>query len=307
MRRPTQEAPFVKRRRERLNSSNARETIEKSMMHIFVDWLNDWHVTRLFQAAGSFLLILTLVGFYFDYQGRQQSRIVDAWQLITTKAPGNSGKKEALEYLNSIRQPLTGIDLSTNKKNWESGVYLMWANLPRVFFSQAKLDNANLSFANLERALLSSANLNEANLTGTNLTSANLKRANLINANLLNAQLKNADLSNANLLGAMLSNADLKNADLKNANLEGANLLVASLTNANLTNSNLTSTNLLDTDLTNANLRNANLTNVDLTIVDLTGAKGLTCEQLIKANNWQLAYRDKQLSCGADIPIKPEN
>jgi uncharacterized protein YjbI with pentapeptide repeats len=280
MRRPIQESPFVKRRREQLNAPKPQEPIKKGRIHRVVDWIDNWHVTRLFQAIGSFLLVLTIVGFYFDYEDRKQGRIVDAWQLITTKAPGNSGKKEALEYLNSIRQPLTGIDLSTNKENGESGVYLERANLSRAFFGQAKLDNANLSFTNLERALLNSANLNEANLMGTNLTSANLIRANLINANLLNAQLNNVDLANANL--------------------EGAYLLSANLTNANLISANLMNADLLDADLTDADLTDADLTNADL-----TGTIGLTCKQLTQAKNWQLSYRDEELACGADTTIKP--
>ncbi|MCP5036747.1 MAG: ABC transporter permease, partial [Rhodobacteraceae bacterium] len=43
---------------------------------------------------------------------READAITRAWTLITTPAPGNSGKGSALEYLNGLGIPLTGIDLS---------------------------------------------------------------------------------------------------------------------------------------------------------------------------------------------------
>ena len=109
-----------------------------------------------------------------DLEDRQTRRIAQAWQLITQYAPGNSGKIQALEYLNSAdchspRYPtkwelwkscgvmalfvspqqaesLNGIDLS--EKTHSSSVYLLDVDL-----SGADHVGANLSGVNLDRAL----------------------------------------------------------------------------------------------------------------------------------------------------------
>ena len=78
------------------------------------------------------------------------------------------------------------------------------------------------------------------------------------------------DLSNASLRGLDLVNADLSRADLRRADLRGTNLSRAVLVGANL-----------------------------------TGAKFFNCPQLIAARNWQSAFRDSDLACGAPIPPNP--
>jgi len=45
-------------------------------------------------------IMLALIAFALDYTDRVEERTVRAWQLLTTLAPGNSGKGPALEYLN---------------------------------------------------------------------------------------------------------------------------------------------------------------------------------------------------------------
>ncbi|WP_063333439.1 pentapeptide repeat-containing protein [Marinomonas sp. TW1] len=241
MRQHTSESPFLKRRRKQFYPLKKKEVNSRGWLHRFADWLNDLHVVRIFQAASSFLLILTLIGFWLDYQGRQQSRIVSAWQLITKKSPGNSGKIEALEYLNSIDQVLMGIDLSSDNEDDSSGTYLSEINLSKAILSKSKLMGANLYKANFHRA-----------------------------------SLLRADLRKAFLYDADLSLADLSRADLSRAIL---------------TSSNLSGTVINDADLNQANL------------IDVTN---LTCSQLTKAKNWQFAYREKKLACGADIPIEPK-
>ena len=84
-----------------------------------------------------------------------------------------------------------------------------------------------------------------------------------------------------------LTHVYLPNVDLISADLTGANLYKANLIRANLTKVDLKETDLKETDLTGA---------------DLTGSKNLTYDQLTKAENWQKAYRDSELPCGADIP-----
>lgn len=78
----------------------------------------------------------------------------------------------------------------------------------------------------------------------------------------------------------------------------------ANLTGANFKGTNLMATNLMGTILQWANFKDADLTGANLKGADLTDIKNLTCEQLKGAFNWLLAFRDKSLACGGDIPVK---
>ena len=95
------------------------------------------------------------------------------------------------------------------------------------------------------------------------------------------------DLSGAGLRGLDLSGFDLSRADLRSADLRG--------------------TNFCDADLSDAHLEGANffkavLDGANLTGAFLDGVQFLNCAQLIVARNWQLAFRDETLGCGAPIP-----
>lgn len=187
-------------------------------------------------------LLMTVVQFWVDYQDRVSERVVRAWSLVTTPAPGNSGKREALEYLNredgwlcvewlwdgcaivlKRRSELVGIDLSASRLG-ESGAYLSNVNLREAILFRANLVKADLAGANLSMALLVKANLSEAFLSKTNLSRALLIGAWLPEAHLSEADLSGADLSGAKLSGADLPGADLSRADLFRADLSGADL-----------------------------------------------------------------------------------
>ena len=95
------------------------------------------------------------------------------------------------------------------------------------------------------------------------------------------------DLSGAALRGLDLEGADLSGADLKDTDLRGVNLSGANLKGAHLEGSNLFKV-LID--------------GADLKEADLRGVQFLQCPQLVTACNWQSAYRDQDLACGAAIP-----
>ncbi len=97
------------------------------------------------------------------------------------------------------------------------------------------------------------------------------------------------DLSGGALRGLDLEGTDLSGADLRHADLRGANLSGANLTGAHLEG---------------ANLFKASIDGADLNQADLRGVRFLQCPQLISAHNWQSAYRDEDLACGAAIPSR---
>jgi uncharacterized protein YjbI with pentapeptide repeats len=95
------------------------------------------------------------------------------------------------------------------------------------------------------------------------------------------------DLSRAGLRGLDLSRFDLSLADLRGADLRGTNCAGANLAGAHLEA---------------ANMFKAVLDDVDLTGAFLYGAQFLNCAQLVVTRNWQSAFRDDDLACGAPIP-----
>src|SRR5712692_8144231 len=94
-------------------------------------------------------------------------------------------------------------------------------------------------------------------------------------------------LSRTGLRGLDLSGFDLSRADLRGADLRG--------------------TKFTDADLSGAHLEGANffkavLDGADLAGAFLHGAQFLNCAQLVVSRNWQSAFRDESLNCGAPIP-----
>src|ERR1700752_4390596 len=98
------------------------------------------------------------------------------------------------------------------------------------------------------------------------------------------------DLSGAGLRGLDLSGFDLSRADLRGADLRGTNLSGANLSGAHMDGANFFKAVLDDADLAGAFLK---------------GAQFLNCAQLIVTRNWQSAFRDDALSCGASVPDRP--
>lgn len=95
---------------------------------------------------------------------------------------------------------------------------------------------------------------------------------------------------------------DLSNGALRGLDLERANLTGADLTDADLPGANLRGASLVGARLVGANLFKAILNDADLNGADLHGVRFLQCPQLESAHNWQSAYRDEDLACGAAIP-----
>ena len=95
--------------------------------------------------------------------------------------------------------------------------------------------------------------------------------------------------------------------DLSRAGLRGLDLTAFDLSRADLRGADLRGTRLCDADLSGARLEGANffkaaLDGADLAGAHLDGGQFLNCPQLIVTRNWESAYRDDTLSCGAAVP-----
>jgi uncharacterized protein YjbI with pentapeptide repeats len=99
-----------------------------------------------------------------------------------------------------------------------------------------------------------------------------------------------------NLSGASLRGLDLSGFDLSLMDLRAADLRGTRLCEANLSGAHLEGANLFKAVLDGANLAGA----------FLQGALFLDCSQLVVTRNWQAAFRDDALACGAAIPSLTE-
>src|SRR6516225_9684872 len=95
---------------------------------------------------------------------------------------------------------------------------------------------------------------------------------------------------------------DLSRAGLRGLDLSGFNLSQADLQGADLRGTNLSQANLSGSHLECANLFKAVLDGADLEGAFLYGAQFLNCAQLVVTCNWQSAFRDDALACGASLP-----
>ena len=98
------------------------------------------------------------------------------------------------------------------------------------------------------------------------------------------------DFSSASLRGLDLAKVDFAGANLRKADLRGTTLSGAVLIAA---------------DLADANFFKAALNGANLFAANLIGARFLNCAQLVTTHNWQSAFRDPDLACGAPIPPVP--
>jgi uncharacterized protein YjbI with pentapeptide repeats len=95
------------------------------------------------------------------------------------------------------------------------------------------------------------------------------------------------DLSGAGLRGLDLSGFDLSRADLRGADLRGAKFC-----NADLSGAHIEGANFFKAVPDGANFDGAFLYDHQF----------LNCAQLTVTHNWQSAFRDEMLACGAAIP-----
>ncbi len=212
----------------RLKGNSARPVKQLSAIRKFRNsdyWL--WAEVGVAVAGlvGLIFIIPTGYALWVDLEDRQTQRIVQAWQLVTHNAPGNSGKAPALEYLNNQGISLVGINLSP--EGYGSATYLFEVNLPgadlreanlhRVDLFKANLSEANLINADVSRTSLQAADLSGAILIGTNFSSSSLLGTDLSGADLRFANLTNTYLSETNFSGAILIAAVLSGADLREA------------------------------------------------------------------------------------------
>lgn len=247
-----------------------------------------WGFFTLVRTVEFLAVLIALIAFFNEINYRHEERTARAWQLLTTEAPGNSGKGEALEYLNSRKIPLEGIDLTPPILAEE------WKQIP--------IEERRVVGHCLQSTYLRKVELPKAILTNATLVCADLQQADLREANLRNADLRGADLRGAKLQGANLE-AGMQRATPSYARLQGAALSHAKLSTSVYTD--LREANLSDARLQGANLSDAGLQGANLVEAKLRGVTGIQCSELKQTANWTTADRDEELKCGEPIVRGP--
>lgn len=280
---------------------------------------------RALRALEVIAILVAIAAFVVECSNREEERTVRAWQLVTTKATGNSGKREALEYLNrqgtilgwpakddhwaydwlplKKRTELVGINLGVEKTG-DPGTFLNKADLPGAALSNANLVEALANSANLQGADLQNATLNRAELRRADLARADLAEADLVGTLLYGANLREANLSGGNLSDAGLRGADLTNANLRYSTLVHAKLQKAVLVGADLSFASLAGALLAGADLTDAKLDDVNLSGANFVFGPFVNpAKGLKQSQVASA--WACEAYPPELPEGLAVPLWP--
>lgn len=283
-----------------------------------LDWLKGSLIYRSLEILGTIAIIFGVSTFMMNMEDVKHDRDARAWRLLATEAPGNSGKIEALEYLNKhnplelvlpnprrwgmplgpkakndgdkLPKNLVEITLVQNYGPWKSRTTLQGIDLSRKRKEDAPKDRIPFHYDVYwaePGKYLQGVQLPYAQLTDANLTGADLEKANLVGAYLVGIKLTGANLVGADLTSAFLASADLSGAFLLEANLTGANFREANLTGADLHEANLTGAFLGNADLVRADLSGAFLGTTDLSGADLReatlkAAKNLTQDQIDK-------------------------
>ncbi len=269
--------------------------IERSHGLGVLDWLDDTFVTRLLRFLGPYAVVLGVLTFMLDLEDVKDDRDARAWRLLAIEMSGNSGKIEALEYLNkhnplSIPNPRRfGVPLGPEAREadqdppeqwvviqnygpWKSRTILEGVDLARPKKSGVE-EGAILKHADDRWAApgtyligvdLTDANLYFANFSGAVLERANFNRAYMPEANLKGsylayATLWRANLSRAELSGSWSRQADFGSADLISADLREGFFELVNFSYAYLEDAKLNGADFKDADFNYANLKRADL------------------------------------------------
>jgi hypothetical protein len=202
-------------------------------VEVFVRNFEQNPFVRLFVGG---IFIVTAWALIIDLQDRKSEAIARAWQILTTRASGNSGKVEALQYLISQRISLNGIDLSCKmmggingagkciRYTWLSG--LETAGIETVDASNINFSGVDLSNANLRRFEIFKGNFSGAKFIYTKFKSTMFTDSNLANANLIETTFVLSGFSRSNLEGATLLGADVTNTPFYETNISFAKFAI---------------------------------------------------------------------------------
>lgn len=151
------------------------------------------HRAKVLSSLSHLAVLLAIISFFCEMEDRKESRLLAAWQVVTTKASGNSGKIRALEYLHENGESLVGIDLAHEEHLAPDGNIRVGPYLNRL-----KLVGADLSRARFVGAIMVDADLRNSAFWGSDFSGVLLEGSDFSNANMQQAQFMSAGLEGVN-------------------------------------------------------------------------------------------------------------
>lgn len=261
------------------------------------NWLRGHPVVVIMEAIGLVSLIFAVGLFAYELRERQDERTARSWQLLTTAAQGNSGKKEALEHLNSeygcirFNEPVWYVWLNSFVDDTLHAPELGWFGWEGGYTVRHLID-----VCWKEKTPLSGVNISQALHGGPVLMHAvSLRDVTLVDANLTGAQLPEAQFENAYIIGT-----NFEGADLSGANMTDVLGYDAKFANAELFNVNFTSASLGGADFTNASIPGVELSGASITFLSTSSARSLSDVARYAGEAW--FWSDTPVDYGVEYP-----
>ena len=264
-------------------------------------------IVRMIKAEpiGIVSLAIGIVTIVFASMAYSQQGKHNAWTIIASHAPGNSGIKSAMEYLYEKKENLRDIDLRP--------ISDAYADVPGIHHANinfAKLKGIDLSYAWLDRTDFSSADL-----TGSKLDFAQMTFSKLNDVTLTDASLKDAFLQQTSMRGtdatclkakgitltkSTIENSKLDASDLEKVVMDNVRIIHSSFVGVDFSGGFLPGSTLLDVNLTDTKFKGTELAHMKVYGANISGAnffeaKGL--DSVVWSGVW--AWSDK-------IPKFPE-
>ncbi len=269
-----------------------------------------------------------------ERKARRWSNIVMAQEIINGKDVSPAIRGEALNSILVNGIPFEGLFLrsSSNERYEITGVeysnevisnYFESALLTHFDFTGAELRNNNFKFVSIE-----DSSFENTYFIGNRFMELIFMRANFNNSEMINeyyekgrifrSSFKKADITSStfnstrffknDFTGSTLEKVKFINAALVEIIFHNSLLISVDFSNAVLSSVNFNGALCIGCDFAGVEFKQTSLDGLEFSYTDKTdekkdmsnlrGAKGLTCDMLTKAINWEYTLRDKALDCG---------
>ena len=220
---PSAESPTKRQKLKKLIREIGSRFPRGIMFKAIISRLQSSTFIQFMKAIEPLALVLAVVVFVIEIQGREEDRASRAWQTIATTQSAPSGTVSALEYLNQQTLPdyLTWLPFAKRRVDL-SGVELLAPPLSKKWTYEPK-DSRELPYKCPGYYFLRRAQLPGAILRDSTLTCADLRHADLRNADLARVDFRRALLWKVDFRGATLGSARFEYADLWEADFRKAN------------------------------------------------------------------------------------
>ena len=196
------------------------------MLQIFLNRMRRiiFHLTQhVFGQASILALIVSLSALLVSWSIYQNQDTHYAWGRISTHMPGNSGIRDALEYLNNRGADLKNIDLRPIAEAYAGeednlvyvhGVNLNHANLTHAWLNKTDFSNSKFISATLTKVFADEAVFTKADFTNAILNGAKFRKTDLRYVTMINAIASGLYLDEATAIGAKFDESKMMKSSL---------------------------------------------------------------------------------------------